>query len=265
MNINRAKLAFFSPTSTTKRVVQTIAEGINPASIEIFDCTTPHGREQTLTLSKDELFIIGVPVYMGRVPGLLKKWLQAIKADNTPAVCVVVYGNRAYEDALLELKDSVKDCGCIPIAAAAYIGEHSFANSATPSKDRPNRHDLNHAHGFGEAIAEKLLAISHHSQLTEVEVPGSHPYGGITQLWDVDFISVSSACSQCGLCAELCPVAAIQPTCSAEIDSAKCITCCACIKKCPQRARTIKAGPVKDAQNRVNTLFVDAKKPELFF
>lgn len=69
---------------------------------------------------------------MGRVPALLIEWLNTIQAHDTPTVCVVVYGNRVYDDALLELEDMVTTCGGIPIACAAYVGEHSFSSSETP-------------------------------------------------------------------------------------------------------------------------------------
>jgi len=59
---------------------------------------------------------------MGRVPALLMEWLQTIKAQKTPVVCVVVYGNKVYDDALLELKNIMTKCGCKPVACAAYIG-----------------------------------------------------------------------------------------------------------------------------------------------
>ncbi|WP_247648326.1 EFR1 family ferrodoxin [Pseudodesulfovibrio sp. zrk46] len=255
------KLVYFSPTGTTKAVVQAIANGIDSSKVEFIDITKPEARRQELKTSENELLIIGVPVYMGRVPALLEEWFNALKADNTPAICVVVYGNRAYEDALLELKDIIKERGGLPIAGAAYIGEHSFSNSETPSIGRPDRDDLDHAAAFGVSIRKKLHAAK---EIQEVEVPGTHPYGGITELWDVDFIAVNDDCKQCGACAELCPVDAIDPQNSSVIDKDKCITCCACLKKCPQHAREMKPGPVKDAQGRINTLFVDRKAPECF-
>ena len=129
MRIESAKLVYFSPTGTTKAVIQGIANGINPGTMELIDITKPDARKQPLLASENELLIIGVPVYMGRVPALSIDWLNAIQAHNTPTVCIVVYGNRVYDDALLELKNIVMKCGCIPIACAAYIGEHSFSNS----------------------------------------------------------------------------------------------------------------------------------------
>ena len=175
-----------------------------------------------------------------------------------------LYGNRAYDNSLLELKDIILKCGCIPIAGAAYIGEHSFSNSETPSKGRPDEDDLNHAKLFGKKIREKLQSISSLSQISDVVMPGTYPFGGITKLWDVDFIAVSGLCTQCGVCAEVCPVGAVDPQDSSMINQEKCITCCACIKKCPQNARTMKPGPVKDAQKRINTLYIKPKKPEYF-
>ncbi|WP_243685553.1 flavodoxin family protein [Methanosarcina barkeri] len=104
MKMESAKLVYFSPTGTTKAVVKGIAHGINQGTVELIDITRPDARKQPLQISEDELLVVGVPVYMGRVPALLNEWLNTIQAHNTPTVCVVVYGNRAYEDALLELK-----------------------------------------------------------------------------------------------------------------------------------------------------------------
>ena len=264
MKMESVKLVYFSPTGTTKAVVQGIASGINPDTMELIDITKPDARKQPLLTEEDELLIIAAPVYMGRIPALLNEWLNAIQAHNTPTVCVVVYGNRVFDNALLELKDIVTKSGCIPIAGAAYIGEHSFSNSETPSIGRPDEDDLNQAKEFGQDIRKKLQSIASISQISKVDVPGSYPYEGTTDLWDVDFIAVSDLCTQCGVCAEVCPVGAMDSQDSSLINQEKCITCCACLKRCPQNARTIKPGPVKEAQKRINTLFTERKKPEHF-
>ena len=265
MKIQSVKLVYFSPTGTTKAVIQEIARGINPSNVELLDITRPDARIQPLKTSENELLIIGVPVYMGRIPALLTEWLHAIKAKNTAAVCVVVFGNRVYDDALLELKDILTSCGCKPIAGAAYIGEHSFSSNETPTaKDRPDASDLRHAESFGRKIREKLNTISSVDEIPEVTIPGCHPYRGDSKLWIVDFIAVSDACIQCGICAEGCPVGAIDPENSRVIDTKKCITCCACIKHCPKHARTMKPGLVRDASLRLSTLYKERKEPEFF-
>jgi ferredoxin len=265
MKIQSVKLVCFSPTGTTKAIVKGVARGINQNMVELIDITAPDARKQYLRTSANELLVIAVPVYMGRVPAILIEWLQSIKAANTPTVCIVVYGNRVYEDALLELKDILIKCGCIPVACAAYIGEHSFSSSEIPiAEGRPDAGDLNNAALFGRKISEKLISISSADHIADVTIPGSYPYRGDPALWSVDFIEVSNECIQCGICTDGCPVGAIDSKDSNLIDKEKCITCCACIKNCPQNARTMKPGPVKDAAMRLNKLYKERKEPVFF-
>ncbi|RXE56330.1 ferredoxin [Methanoculleus taiwanensis] len=265
MNIASVKLVYFSPTGTTKAVVQGIARGINHSTVELIDITLPDARKEPLKASEDELLVVAVPVYMGRVPALVMEWLQALQAHHTPAVCVVVYGNRVYDDALLELTNTVMEHGCLPVAGAAYIGEHSFSNAETPTaQGRPDEDDLRHAEMFGRTIREKLQSASSASRLSGVQVPGEYPYRGDPTLWTVDFIAVSDACSHCGVCAAVCPVGAIDADDCTVIDQERCITCCACIRKCPENARTMKPGLVKDASKRLHTLYQERKDPEYF-
>ena len=265
MKLQSLKLVYFSPTGTTKAVVEGIGRGINHDNVELLDITRPDARKQPLQTSENELLIIGVPVYMGRVPALLTQWLHAIKARDTPAVCVVVYGNRVYDDALLELSDILKQRGCNPIAGAAYIGEHSFSNSETPTaQGRPDERDLKHAELFGQKIREKLRSVPSTGQVSGVTIPGCRPYRGDPTLWVVDFIEVSDECAQCGICAEGCPVGAIDLENSRVINAEKCITCCACIRHCPKHARTMKPGLVMDAALRLSTLYKERKEPEFF-
>lgn len=259
------KLVCFSPTGTTKKIIQCIAHGTSSNVLELIDITKPEARKQSLQTTKNELLIVGVPVYMGRVPAIATKWLQTIKAHHTPAVCIVVYGNRAYEDALLELKDTLIVCGCKPIAGAAYIGEHSFSCLETPTAEkRPDTKDLNHAELFGQKINEKLQSLLLDNYVSDILISGNYPYRNTTQLWSVDFITIDNKCTKCGICADCCPVGAIDSATIELIDNEKCITCCACIKNCPQNARTIKDSLVKDASIRLNRLYRMRKEPILF-
>ena len=178
---------------------------------------------------------------------------------------MVVYGNKTYGNALLELKDILVGTGCIPIAGAAFIGEHSFSNAELPiAQSRPNINDLKYAENLGRSVIMKLNHIQSIEESHEVIVPGNHPYGGVTELWNVDFIAVNDRCTKHGICAEVCPTGAISIENTKLIDIEKCISCCACIKKCPENARTIKEGKVKDAAVRLNNLFQEPKKAEVF-
>ena len=265
ISIKSLKLACFSPTGTTKRILEAISRGINHDHTDLIDLTVPGERSQKLQTFKDELLVVAVPVYMGRVPALLLEWLNGILADGSPTVCVVVYGNRAYEDALIELNDILIKRGCIPIAGAAYIGEHSYSSSAIPiAEGRPDAGDLDHADYFGQLINKKLGSFKFLDQIPELDIPGNPPDEGATRLWSIDFISVSKDCIQCGICSGRCPVGAIDANKSHLIDNEKCITCCACIKNCPQKARRMKPGPVKNAAMRLGRIHQERKEPDCY-
>lgn len=264
MNIQALKLAYFSPTGTTGAVVQAIGRGIALVP-QFIDITTPEARTSSLRAGERDLLVLGVPVYMGRVPDLLSDWMHRLDLRGTPTVCVVVYGNRAYENALLELKDLVSERGGIPIAGAAFIGEHSFSSEELPaSVGRPNADDLSQAEAFGRRVNARVRSASALELGQDLRIPGSFPYGGLTKLWDVDFIHVGEACTQCGICADHCPTGAIDRASSASVDPVKCITCCACIKRCPTGARSKKPGPVMDASRRIHDLYAAPKVPDTF-
>lgn len=266
MNIETVVLATFSPTGTGKAVAEGIARGLDPARVDLVDITRPEVRARPLQVSKNDLLVVAAPVYMGRIPALLGEWLAAVRADGTPTVCVVVYGNRVYDNALLELKDALVKQGCVPVAAAAYIGEHSFSHGDLPiAEGRPDADDLGHAEAFGRKVRDKLQGTVSMTTMSPLAVPGAFPYEGKTELWDVDFIAVDEGrCIQCGECIEACPMGAIDPDDGTKIDIKTCITCAACIKACPENARSIKPGQVLDAAKRLNEACREPKQPENF-
>lgn len=265
MKIHSLRLVYFSPTGTTKRVIQSIAEGVNIENVTHNDITKQEDRETPIEVKENELLIVAVPVYMGRVPDIVNKSLSSIKADKTPVVPVVVYGNRAYDNALLELKDIVENTRCITIAGAAFIGEHSFSSDEYPiAKSRPDSNDEEYAVNFGKQIKDKLNNTLSIEDTDDLIIPGTRPYGGVTELWSVDFIEISEKCTDNGICADICPTGAINPENIRQIDIEKCISCCACIKICPQNARTMKESKVKDATIRLNSNCSHRKEPETY-
>ncbi len=265
MIIKTINTVFFSPTGTTRKVVEGIASHLGDYVINSLDITRPTARENSVSFSDTDLLLVGVPVYMGRVPDIIHTWLSAIEAANTPVICIAVYGNRAYDNALRELQDIMVGCGCRPLAAAAFIGEHSFSCEALPTaQGRPDEDDLQLCFEFAEGVREKLSTLSSAEEISEVEVAGSYPYNGVTKLWDVDFIEITADCNYCGKCASLCPTGAIAAEAPASISIEKCITCCACIKSCPQNARTIKESPVQAAAQRLYTNCSQRRAPEFF-
>ena len=152
MNKN-LKILYFSPTNSTKKIVQSIANSI-ASNYEELDMTLPQNRQQALSFSEDDLVIIGMPTYAGRIPKLLLSYLDQITAHHTLGVFIATYGNRAYEDILLEQYDLFTSKGFIGLGAAAFIAEHSYTNQV--ATNRPNMEDLKIASDFGHSISSRL-------------------------------------------------------------------------------------------------------------
>jgi flavodoxin len=171
MENEKLNIIYFSPTEATKLVITSIADGIKFQIVKYVNLLKKD-KIKKHKFSNDELIMIGVPVYSGRIPLTVIDRLRNFEADNAKVVLVVVYGNRHFDDALLELKDLTMELGFIPIAAGAFIGEHSFSSSEYHiAEERPNSKDIKFAKDFGKTIIEQ---IDNDSQ--EIKIPRNYPY-----------------------------------------------------------------------------------------
>jgi len=255
----KTNLIYFSPTETSEKICKSIAKGIG-FDTEIFDIT-PYGSDVD-TLISDGISVFAFPVYAGRVPLIVAERMKNIKSDGSAAVAVVLYGNRDYDDALVELKDMLNDAGFKVIAGAAFIGEHSYSSSKTPvAKNRPDEEDIKKASDFGKAVLEKF-----ESGNTETpEMKGNYPYKERMGFKDVTPLTHKHKCALCGSCIKICPTKAISFEKGQIVSTAdKCIMCCACIKKCPNNARYIGAEPLLERIDMLHKNCQTRKEPETF-
>ena len=269
MNISSAKLVYFSPTRTTKRVVEGIAQGIPVGTIERIDLTRPETGTHAFEEIRDTLAIIGAPVYGGRIPGDAAPRLRRLQARDTLALVVVVYGNREYEDALLELRDIAVETGFTPIAGGAFIGANT-ANYAldddTPkiAKGRPDTRDLEIASEFGRVVWKRANDIRTVGEIPPLMVPGEFPYVERGKPPKTSPVTQGTLCTQCGACAKVCPTAAIAVGDKVVTEQDACIMCCACVKYCPTEARACDHTWMKRAGEWLSANYRDRKEPEAF-
>lgn len=244
--ISKVRAAYFTGTGNTKKTVLTAAEAAAQAlgcPWESFDFSLPSVRQVELSLAPDELCVIGTPVYAGRVPNVLLPYLsKCIKGNGAHAVCLVTFGNRSFDDGLIELRELMTEAGLRVIAGGAFAGEHSF--SAVLGAGRPDGDDLALAERLGRAAAEKLSGET--APNTPVALEGQlplRPYytprdrnGTPINILKVKPKTDPDKCVKCGLCARICTMGSIDPADPSLIPGI-CIKCCACVKRCPKVAK----------------------------
>ena len=256
------KLIYFSPTEGTKKVVRAIGEAITK-DYEEFNITLPQNRIKNINFTEEDLLIIGVPTYAGRFPKVLNEYVEKITCNNSLAIFVTTYGNRDYEDALLELKDIFVTKGAISLAAATFITEHSYTNKLATG--RPNIDDLDIAHKFGTSIKNRVNEISSIGEISLLPLPGNYPYIVKTSPLSNIAPETKETCINCGICASNCPTAAIDFKDYSIVDSNKCLKCCSCIKKCPIGAKDFTdEGYLKFKAMLISNFANNLCKPELF-
>ena len=242
---NKIHTLYFSATGTTEKIVTGIADKIaenygGNITVNRIDFTLPEARKKKFSFDKDDLVIAGIPVYAGRVPNVLLNFLNTISGNGATVAAVVLYGNRNYDDALIEFKDILESKGFNVIGAGAFIGEHSF--STTLGANRPDEQDMVVAADFAAKIYDKTKTQDGNSAII---VKGNKPYKKYYQPKDqngnpVSILKVTpktnSECIDCKLCSEVCPMGSIDSDDVSQITGI-CIKCCACVKKCPVGAK----------------------------
>lgn len=266
MKFDHTVMIYFSPTGTSRLILEAAAKGLGEDVPQIIDITDPAVRQKEAPELENALVLMAAPVYAGRIPLDAAAYLKQIRARNCVAVPVVVYGNRDYDDALLELKDIAEEIGCVPVAGGAFIGEHSFCSKEFEiAPNRPDEKDLEEARSFGKRISEILREAQDQESLSAVEVPGNFPYKELKGHGSFQFIEVTDECDDCGICATVCPKNAIDESNGFATRDEDCIYCCACIKECPRDARVMTDNPIKKIAGWLSETCTERKEPEVFF
>ena len=218
----------FSPTGGTERVAKTITQ--NWSQVDTSDLSAPDTKYTDICFESDSLVVIAMPSFGGVAPQLALDRLAMIKGNGAKCAVAAVYGNRAYEDTLVQMEDYAQNAGFQVIAAISAVAEHSIIHEYAAG--RPNLDDCKDLAEFGNRILEKATS----NKLSKPSVPGNRPYkkAGTGMVPKAD-----SSCTSCGLCAQKCPAGAISANTPGTTDKSKCISCMRCVSICPVQARKV--------------------------
>ena len=244
---------YFSPSGTTKQVVEQIAGNIGPDG-EAYDLLNFNADK---IFSSEDIAIVGMPVFAGRIPKTARNRLAKLKGDNTPAIAVVNYGNAHVSDALLELVDLLKENNFNVIAAASTVSHHSIFNGVAVG--RPDSADIEKINEFAEKCKEKIES----SESLASEIPGNRPYVDYKQLPFV-VSSDETLCSFCYDCVSICPEKAIPDDNPIDTDLDLCSRCAACISICPEDARSFTGEAFETKKPVFEEANSERKEPEFY-
>ena len=221
----------FSPTGGTRKVTDAITLGMGD-NIKTLELCAPASKPTEVTLGTDDVAVIAMPVYGGRIPALAIERLQSqVKAGGSRCVIVAVYGNRAYDDALLELFNTCTEMGFQVVAAVGAVAEHSIVRKY--GAGRPDADDLDELKAYGDSVKKALAAGT---TLAKDKLSGNFPYKNPVAGPNP---TADSSCLKCGACADNCPVGAISMANLHKVDKSLCVSCMRCVSVCPNGARSI--------------------------
>jgi NAD-dependent dihydropyrimidine dehydrogenase PreA subunit len=243
----------FSPTGGTAKAARLLSQALQAES-SVLDLTRTDFAP--VRLQPDDLALIALPSYGGRVPQLAAERLQKISGSGARCILMCVYGNRAYEDTLVEMQDLAACCGFTVVAAVAAVAEHSIAHQIAAR--RPDAEDAALLEAFAGPIRQKLDA----GETASPAIPGNRPYkqsGGGKMV-----PKANKNCVHCGLCARKCPAGAIDPQKLQTADQEACISCMRCVVNCPKGARKINPVILAGIGMMLQKVCADRKSCELF-
>lgn len=245
---------YFSPTGGTKRVLDVFAE---EWQINGWINLTKDEAMPGINFTAEDICIVAVPSFGGRVPEVALNRMRRWQGNGATAVLAVTYGNRAYDDTLLELKEELISSGFVPKAAVAAVTEHSIVREF--GAGRPDVQDKEVLRGFVKEI-QKFLENGKIAD--KLIVPGNYPYREHSKSLMIP--KATADCTGCGSCAVRCPVGAINPTNPNQVDEEKCISCMCCVLVCPWDGRKLPDEMLAGVKAKIGEACALRKENELF-
>ncbi len=245
----------FSPTGGTEKIADIIVkEWTQP--VTMIDLSKVNDDFSKYSFNSEDVVLMALPSFGGRLPAVAAERLSIVKGNSAKCVLVCVYGNRAYEDTLVEMEDIAVKCGFKITAAISAVAEHSIMRQYAAG--RPDETDTHILEDFSKQIVEKLNL----SDINAPKIPGNRPYKKAGNAGLIP--KADKNCTKCKTCAIECPVGAIDPTDVAKNDKNKCISCMRCVTHCPQNARKANGALISVAALAIKKTCSQRKEPELF-
>ena len=243
-------IVYISPAGSTRLVAETIGERFRRRHIEprMLDLGAVHDHSDMLNrlakAGKRSCLFIGSPVYRDVAVPPVVRFIQALpESRDTVAVPFVTWGHACSGVALWQMGTGLQKKGFKIAGAAKVVAQHSLMwHTKEPAgKGHPDRSDLEKVQllvttlderlesGNLSALAVDTLDYQPPERAREMKQRISAPWMIVPKKVDAD------KCTQCGTCAQECPVAAIHLDPYPQFGDS-CFDCFNCIRLCPEDA-----------------------------
>lgn len=250
---------YFSAKGTTKLCADHIADRLS-LKTESYNWLSEPCKEP-VDFSREDVLLFTMPVYSGFIPKACAQTAKLLRGDQTPAIIAAVYGNRHYDNALLQMKDILDEQGFFVIAAGAFPAEHSVFPSV--AHGRPDEQDKKAMADFAQSCARLLESDRH--EITGAAVPGLPGYDP-ESVKPLPFKPYGNEkCVRCGKCVKVCPQKAIRTETPQDTDQTLCINCGACIRVCPTKARNYHSKAYETVRQEFESLCAGYREPEMYY
>lgn len=242
MAINKAVVAYMSPTGGTKRVALNVRDAILKTGIDLscFNFLSKKDREIKTEFSKEHLVFFHIPVYFGRMPWALKDW-NSLNGNGAKAFIGLVYGNRACEDAGREFAKFLTDRNFQVIGYAEFVAEHSQYRLL--AQNRPDEDDCLEIKKIAMKVLERAKELADDDKIA-YKFDYSTPYRDYGQVPFVPQILRDewghNHCLRCSVCRNICPMGIIEENFTIKEENKHlCMGCRACVSRCKAGLRNI--------------------------
>ena len=272
MNIERVWAVWYSATGNTDKAVNTVAGELAAKlglPLEQVNFTKPAEREKEYSFTEKDLVVMGTPTYAGKMPNkLLPDFQSRFHGNGALAVAIVTFGNRNYDNSLAELCAVLEGDRFHTVAAGAFVGQHAFTDEL--AYGRPGWSDQFEMKEFARRISAKVKSLT--DTPAPVKVPGDPgaPYyipmgtdGQPAKFLKAKPKTYLSRCTNCGACARLCPMGAIDPKNVSNVPGT-CIKCQRCVRKCTKGAKYFDDEALLSHVKMLEQNFAEPKDNEVF-
>ena len=245
----------FSPTGGTQKCADIFAAAFGK-EVELIDLADFSYDFTATDITSEDICIIAAPAFGGRIPEVAAARLKSIKGNGAKTILIAVYGNREFDDCLVELQDIAAENGFVPVAGVGAIAEHSLIRKF--GAGRPDTSDVEELNAF----ASRIIEILNNDQTSSLALPGNRPY----KVFSGSTVRplTNDSCVKCKLCAWNCPVEAISEDKPNLTDNDKCISCMRCISICPNQARYLAPELIEMFTEKLSAVATERKSNSLY-